>query len=44
MPKAFILLTLIAVLTRREWYHKALSLVGSVAFAAYTMLLFSRLR
>jgi len=39
----FIAAFLIAALTRREWYHKALSLVGTVAFAAYTLLLFSRL-
>ncbi|HET7063379.1 MAG TPA: hypothetical protein VFI49_03820 [Rudaea sp.] len=40
----FIAAFLIAALTRREWYHKALSLFGIVAFAAYTLLLFSRLR
>ena len=40
----FIAVFVIAVLTRREWFHKALSLVGFVAFGAYTLLLFSRLR
>ena len=40
----FIAVFVIAVLTQREWFHKALSLVGFVVFGAYTLLLFSRLR
>jgi len=40
---AFIAAFLIAVLTSREWYHKTLSVIGIAAFAAYTLLLFSRL-
>jgi hypothetical protein len=40
---AFIAASLIAVLTRREWYHKGLSLIGTGAFAVYILLLFSRL-
>jgi len=40
---AFISAFLIAVLTSREWYHKTLSVIGIAAFAAYTLLLFSRL-
>ena len=39
----FIAAFLIATLTQSEWYHKALSLVGIGAFAAYTVILFSRL-
>lgn len=41
---AFIATSLVAMLTRREWYHKTLSLVGITTFAVYTILLFSRLR
>jgi branched-subunit amino acid transport protein len=40
---AFIAAALIAILTRQETYHKALAVVGMAAFAAYTLLLFSRL-
>jgi len=39
----FIAAFLIATLTQNEWYHKALSLVGIGGFAAYTLILFSRL-
>lgn len=41
---AFIASSLIATLTRREWYHKAFSLGGIGTFAVYTLILFSRLR
>jgi hypothetical protein len=40
---AFIAAFLIATFTQNEWYHKALSLVGIGVFAAYTLILFSRL-
>ncbi len=39
----FIAAFLIAALTQSEWYHKALALVGIGTFAAYTLILFSRL-
>ncbi len=39
----FIAASLIATFTQSDWYHKALSLVGIGTFAAYTLILFSRL-
>ncbi|HEY2344699.1 MAG TPA: hypothetical protein VGH80_02325 [Xanthomonadaceae bacterium] len=41
---AFLAGALGALCTRREGYHKAVSIVGLLGFAVYTMALFSRLR
>jgi len=40
----FIASSIVAMLTRREGYHKGLSVVGLAMFAVYTLALFSRLR
>lgn len=40
----FATFALVAMLTRAEWYHKALSLVSIALFVSYTLALFSHLR
>ena len=40
----FVAVALLATRIRAEWYHKALPLVLAAAFAAYILVLFSRLR
>jgi hypothetical protein len=40
----FITLTVIAMLTRREWYHRFLAVASAATFCAYIVVLFTRLR
>ena len=40
----FITTTVIAMFTRREGYHKGMSVIGLAVFLVYTLTLFSRLR
>jgi hypothetical protein len=40
----FILVAVTAAFTKREWYHKTLSLIGIGAFALYISILFARLQ
>jgi hypothetical protein len=41
---SFLVTCAIAAFTRREWYHKALPLVGIVTFGLYIVTLFARLQ
>lgn len=40
----YIVIGTIAVLTRREWYHKIMAIIGIAMFLSYTAMLFGRLR
>jgi hypothetical protein len=40
----FITIAVIAAITRREWYHKTISVLSALAFGAYIALLFAKLR
>ena len=40
----FLVTSVAAVVTRREWYHKLLAIVSVTAFGFYIAMLFARLR
>lgn len=39
----YVVMGAIAVITRREWYHKTMAIIGIALFLTYTVMLFGRL-